>query len=159
MYEARLRFVVEAEPRSQGSMTAVYNRQLGVARVRHNAAPALSLWRKQCRDAAKREGAQRWEGPIGIRISFGIHKVQDMKHGYPKRPDLDKLVRGVLDALTGTCYVDDSQVVKIIARKSWRSNTVIEVWRIERKSTSAAQASLWTQNAYRVEPDKETGSS
>lgn len=143
MHEARLRFMVEAEPRSQGSMTAVYNRRLGVARVRHNAAPALSLWRAQCRDAAKEAGATSWEGPIGIRISFGIAAPQDTRHGYPKRPDLDKLVRAVLDSLTGTCYGDDSQVTKIIATKVWRDNTTIEVWRIGRQSASQGQTSLW----------------
>jgi Holliday junction resolvase RusA-like endonuclease len=35
------------------------------------------------------------------------------------KPDCDKLVRGVCDALTGVIYVDDSQVVEIIARKRY----------------------------------------
>jgi len=33
-------------------------------------------------------------------------------------PDLDKLVRGVLDALTKIAYLDDKQVVQIDARRS-----------------------------------------
>ncbi len=44
--------------------------------------------------------------------------------GAPKRrklpsvkPDLDKLVRATLDALTGVIYQDDGQVVNIIASK------------------------------------------
>jgi crossover junction endodeoxyribonuclease RusA len=151
MYEARLRFIVDGEPRSQGSMTAVYNRRLGVARVRHVAAPALSLWRTEVRNAAKAAGAEKWSGPIGLRISFGLHAPQDRRHGYPKRPDLDKLIRAVMDALTGTCYLDDSQVVRIRASKSWRSDTVIEVWRIERQQTTPSQASLWKIDAEGVE--------
>jgi crossover junction endodeoxyribonuclease RusA len=149
MLEARVRFVVDGHPASQGSMTAVYNRKLGVARVRHVAAPALSLWRSQCREAAKLAGAEVWEGPIAIRISFGLPAPLNQKHGYPKRPDLDKLVRGVLDALTGTCYRDDSQVVKIEAEKVWEPVTIIEVWRVERQSTKStlAQATIWTDDA------------
>ena len=32
-------------------------------------------------------------------------------------PDLDKLIRGVLDALTAVVYRDDSQVTRITAQK------------------------------------------
>src|SRR4029078_876508 len=149
MYEARLRFVVDGKPVSQGSMTAVYNRRLGVARVRHVAAPALSLWRGQCREAARMSGAEVWECPIGVKISFGIAAPINQKHGYPKRPDLDKLVRGVLDALTGVCYRDDSPVIMLTAEKVWQPVTIIEVWRIEGQSTksTSAQATIWQDDA------------
>jgi Holliday junction resolvase len=147
--EARIKFVVDGKPSSQGSMTAVYNRRLGVARVRHVNAPALSLWRQQCREAAKMAKAEVWDGPVGIKISFGIAAPINQKHGYPKRPDLDKLVRSVLDALTGTCYRDDSQVIMLTAEKMWQPVTIIEVWRIEKQSTRStdSQATLWTEDA------------
>jgi crossover junction endodeoxyribonuclease RusA len=147
MLEARVRFLVDAEPRPQGSMTAVYNARLGVARVRHVAAPALSLWRQQIRDAARAEGAIAWDGPIGLRASFGIRPPLDKRHGYPKSPDLDKLVRALMDALTGVCYRDDSQVVTIRTSKSWRVGTLVEVWKIERQSVSPGQATIWTAHA------------
>ena len=152
MLEARIKFVVDAPPVSQGSMTAVYNRKLGVARVRHNAAPALSLWRSLVRERAHMAKAEVWTGPIGIRISFGIKAPQNARHGYPKRPDLDKLVRGVMDALTGCCYVDDSQVVSIQAEKVFHTATIIEVWRIGKQSPteSDAQATLWQTDAQRL---------
>ena len=35
------------------------------------------------------------------------------------RPDLDKLVRAVLDACTGVLYADDSQVTEIRAKKQY----------------------------------------
>ena len=34
-----------------------------------------------------------------------------------KRPDSDKLARSCLDALTHVCFVDDCQVVKLVATK------------------------------------------
>lgn len=37
----------------------------------------------------------------------------------PSRPDLDKLLRAVLDALTGIVFVDDGQVVKLNAGKEY----------------------------------------
>lgn len=40
--------------------------------------------------------------------------------GWPTmRPDVDKLVRAVLDALTGVAYSDDSQVVQLVAQKRY----------------------------------------
>ena len=156
---ARVRFIVDAEPRSQGSMTAVYNRRLGIARVRHSNAPALSSWRNLVREAARKEGAALWTGPIGMRMSFGLKAPLNKSHGYPKSPDLDKLIRGVLDALTGVCYHDDSQVVNIESEKLWRSTTEIEVYRIERQSHSQriAQATIWQEDAERMEKDTPTG--
>jgi Holliday junction resolvase RusA-like endonuclease len=80
-----------------------------------------------------------------MRITFGIKAPLDARHGYPKRPDLDKLVRAVLDALTGVCYLDDSQVTRIEAEKNFDPVTVIEVYRIERQSpkSTQAQATIW----------------
>ena len=37
----------------------------------------------------------------------------------PVRPDIDKLARAVLDALTGIVWVDDDQVVELVCRKRW----------------------------------------
>jgi Holliday junction resolvase RusA-like endonuclease len=93
--------------------------------------------------------AEIWSGPIGIRISFGIKAPQDARHGYPKRPDLDKLVRGVMDALTGVCYLDDSQVVTIQAEKVFHTATIIEVWRIDKQSPKStdAQETIWKADA------------
>jgi Holliday junction resolvase RusA-like endonuclease len=42
--------------------------------------------------------------------------VQPRRQG--DAPDLDKLVRAVLDALTGIAYLDDKQVVAINARRT-----------------------------------------
>ena len=149
MHSDSLWLKVDAEPRSQGSMTAVYNRRLGVSRVRHANAPALSIWRNTVARNAIAEGATIWEGPIGMAMSFGIKEPKDIRHGYPKSPDLDKLVRAVLDALTGVCYANDNQVVWIEADKVWRNHTLIGVWQVE-KQASANQESIWTQDAARM---------
>lgn len=38
-----------------------------------------------------------------------------------KKPDLDKTLRAIKDALTGIVYVDDSQVVVVTIAKEWRN--------------------------------------
>ncbi|HEY2936934.1 MAG TPA: RusA family crossover junction endodeoxyribonuclease [Gaiellaceae bacterium] len=43
------------------------------------------------------------------------------------KPDADKLVRAVLDALTGVLYVDDAQVVWLTVRKAYGSRARLEL--------------------------------
>lgn len=54
-----------------------------------------------------------------------MRKDAPPRHTY--KPDLDKLIRAVLDALTGIVYPDDSQVMELDFSKSW-SLTDSGVW-------------------------------
>ena len=55
---------------------------------------------------------------VGIYITFHLPKPKTVKRLWPTvKPDLDKLVRAVLDAGTGVLWVDDAQVRFIEARK------------------------------------------
>jgi hypothetical protein len=60
--------------------------------------------------------------------------IKAHKRPYPVvKPDLDKLMRAVLDSLTGVIYVDDSQVVKAEPTKDYgpRESVTIHVEAIE----------------------------
>ena len=51
-------------------------------------------------------------------MTFRLKKPKTVKRDFPTvAPDLDKLVRGVLDSLTACAYLDDSQVIDIKAKK------------------------------------------
>lgn len=61
-------------------------------------------------------------GPVVVKIVFVMPRTKAMgtKPAPPmvQKPDLDKLVRAVLDALKSACvYADDSQVVTVLAHK------------------------------------------
>jgi Holliday junction resolvase RusA-like endonuclease len=43
------------------------------------------------------------------------------------RPDIDKLLRAVLDALTGLVFVDDGQVVTVNMAKEYANVTGVEL--------------------------------
>lgn len=143
----RIRFVVDGDPVTQGSMVSVQRGAKGA--VRHQNAPRLYYWRDHVALAAQRkmkeEGYTIWDGPVGIRISFGIRPPKNDSHGYPRTFDLDKLVRAVLDALTGIVYWNDNRVVIIEAEKVFHTVTTVEVWRCERQSAkgTSAQATIW----------------
>ena len=63
--------------------------------------------------------------PAGVRVTLDFVLPRPKSH--PKRrtkphcakPDVDKLARGVLDALTGIAWGDDSQVTSLLATKRY----------------------------------------
>lgn len=88
---------------------------------------------------------QAWQGaptagPVTLVVSFAFLRPKShltrsgaLRAGAPAapgRPDLDKLLRAVGDALTGVIYADDSQVTGIVATKAYgpEACTRIRVW-------------------------------
>ena len=129
-----IRFIVHGLPVAQGSTRAwVVNGKPIITTT----AKGLSTWRRLVADVAQRFAPDEpWEGPVGINLHFGIPKPKSApkrRRVWPdKRPDLDKLTRAVLDALTYVVFADDSQVVEIQAVKDYGAPGVaVEVHRVE----------------------------
>jgi crossover junction endodeoxyribonuclease RusA len=59
-------------------------------------------------------------GPVSLAVVFYMPRPKSLPKKvteHTKKPDLDKLVRALKDALTGIVWTDDSQVVQLQARK------------------------------------------
>jgi crossover junction endodeoxyribonuclease RusA len=105
-------FRVHGSPVPQGSMKVIHGRVL------HSQGSALAVWRSLIGWEAKIAGATPHKLPVKITIIFLMPRPKTVKRNMPTvAPDLDKLIRGVLDGLTGIAYEDDAQVVEIHARK------------------------------------------
>jgi hypothetical protein len=86
--------------------------------ILHSQGSALAVWRSTIALSARFAGAKPIEGAIAIEATFRVRRPKTVKRDLPTvAPDLDKYLRGLLDALTGICYIDDSQVVDIKAKK------------------------------------------
>ena len=87
-----------------------------------------------CKNAMHKDGYKRVEhGPVEVEIiiwyrvpkSVSKAKQTAMLHGdmMPlNRPDIDNVVKAVLDAINGIAYRDDAQVVKLSASKAYAEN-------------------------------------
>lgn len=64
-----------------------------------------------------------FKGPMGLTLNFILPAPQSLPKTKPsfatKRPDLDKMVRSIKDALKGVFYQDDSQVVSLQTIKTY----------------------------------------
>jgi crossover junction endodeoxyribonuclease RusA len=122
-----LEFVVAGIPAPQGSKRAfVRGGRVSLvescARVKPYRA-LVSLAASQARTEAPTQQ------PVGIAIAFVFVRPKshytskgELRAGaptHPGKPDIDKLCRAVLDALTGILYHDDAQVVSLNASKRY----------------------------------------
>lgn len=114
-------------PQPQGSKTAfVRNGRAVLTEGRTpNSREAFKSWRDGVTVAARNwqtlHGQPAADEPVEVRITFRLPRPKSApkRRIWPDRkPDLDKLIRSVLDALThGGVLFDDSRVVAIHARK------------------------------------------
>jgi Holliday junction resolvase RusA-like endonuclease len=109
-----IEFEVSGQPVPQGSMKVINGH------IIHTRGSALAAWRSAIALEARRAGAFPTRAPIVIHMTFYMVKPRTVKRLEPSvPPDLDKLIRAVLDALTATAYTDDGQVVEIHAKKTY----------------------------------------
>lgn len=82
-------------------------------------------WRQAIVDAIISHHRTMIEGPVALDVVFYLPRPKSAKKSVTapaKKPDLDKLVRAVGDALTAAgVWRDDSQIVAINARKEFAS--------------------------------------
>ncbi len=115
-------FRVYGTPVPKGSMRAFVNR--GKPVVVHQDAKGIGAWTQSIAaaalDARERADEPLPDGATEVTMVFFLPKPKSVRRKHPhKRPDLDKLVRTVLDALTGILFADDGQVVSLTAEKHY----------------------------------------
>lgn len=138
MTDNLLEFSVAGDPVPQGSMKAFV---VGGRAVLTSDNKKLKAWRKRLcvliQAQLLGERISR-DTAVGVRISFRLLKPKTVKRVFPTvKPDLDKLVRAVLDAITESgAWADDSQVIELHVRKSYTSTVAgvaVEVFQIPSK--------------------------
>ena len=116
------KFKVNGLPIPQGSMKVINGRVL------HSQGSALAVWRSTIAWEATLAGCRPEEGAMRVKLLFTMPRPKTVKRPYPSvAPDLDKLIRGVLDALTSIAYQDDGQVTEIEAIKVYGDPPGLEV--------------------------------
>lgn len=111
----------------------------GRARITSTQGMKLQDWRQAIAQEARSATESVLSGPVAVDLTFALPRpVSRRKRDlWPDRkPDLDKLVRSALDAMSGVVFGDDAQVVELTARKLYvgeggQSGVQVEVYEWE----------------------------
>lgn len=115
-------FFVEGIPVPQGSKVC---KCLGARPVMWEANSKLKTWRDTVTAQAQIEmiarGLESIVNPVELVLDFRLPKPKSVTRDVPSvKPDLDKLVRAIGDALTKSgIYKDDALVIALAASKSY----------------------------------------
>lgn len=116
---------IPGRPEAKGSLRVGKHGQV------FSANPRLKAWQQRVAlaVAAWRKGKPLITGPVAIVADFCFDRPPShftksgrLRKGAPLapgRPDLDKLVRGLLDGLTGVLFKDDAQVCELDVSKRY----------------------------------------
>ena len=116
-------FTVRGEPKPKGSLRAfvVKGRAVMASERSSKDWQALVAFQAQQFDRAP------FEGPVEVLLAFHMPRPASASKRiqWPaKKPDIDKLARAALDALTGIVFRDDAQVVRLTAAKEFATEYV-----------------------------------
>lgn len=122
-----VRVSVPGIPQPQGSARA-FRRGQRIIVTSDN--PKLRDWRDRLARALRAARAARYDGPVRLHLRFAFVQPRSApRRRYPVvRPDLDKCVRGVCDALTDAgVWRDDAQLVELAATKCYAEAPGVEI--------------------------------
>jgi len=133
MSDSAITFVVRGKPEPKGS-TRAFNSPGRRFPVVTSDNPKAKGWAATVALVAQQHAPpEPWDGPINIEIHFELQRPKSAPKRVvlpTKKPDLDKLIRCVLDALTNVFWLDDAQVTDVWARKKFGApGATITVWR------------------------------
>jgi Holliday junction resolvase RusA-like endonuclease len=123
---------IEGIPQPQGSKKAFIINQRAIL---VDATAGNKNWRKTVRDAIEKDPKYRqFKGAVNASFVFNMPKAKsNTKPQMIQKPDIDKLIRSVMDSLTDSALIeDDCRVVSISAQKIWSTDdkpgVFIAVW-------------------------------
>lgn len=122
-------FFVSGVPRPKGSTRSFRHNRTGKIITWADNAERLRPWQRAIAVAARAAGLKPASGSVDLVVRFYLPRPKrhygarglrpSAPDAHTQKPDLDKLLRAVLDALTGVAYRDDGQVLLIEAMKLW----------------------------------------
>jgi len=135
-------FFVKGKPISQGSLKFIKGHAI------HVKGRELALWRGTIAAIARSTNITKIQVGVDMDLLFIFNKPKTVKRSEPfVRPDLDKLIRAVLDGLTGVAYEDDQQVVRLTAQKAYGETEGVYITICERVSGGLRPSKDFVSNA------------
>ena len=113
---------VSGVPRPQGSKQAF---KRGAHIVLVESSKGLPAWRQAIVETIKQQNHPQFQESVSVKLAFFFARPKTVKRkDMTVAPDIDKLCRAVLDALTiSGIIIDDSYVIRLEATKHYAENS------------------------------------
>ncbi len=122
-------FTVLGPPACKGSTVSFMGK--GGRIVTKTDSHTLGGWTQAVKWAAKRAGVALVAKPAAVVVAVRFEFVKPQSAGkrpHPTvKPDIDKTLRALLDALTGIAYEDDAQVIAVSAIKAYAEEAKTDI--------------------------------
>jgi crossover junction endodeoxyribonuclease RusA len=135
--KGQIALVVYGLPVPQGSKKTFFIKKLNRAVITEDN-KRVRPWRQEVSGAAIDAMTQRGhifpivqDIPLEVWCTFYFPRPKSLKKAITEKttkPDIDKLLRAVFDALTGTVFEDDAQVVRIVSDKHFSQQPRVEIY-------------------------------
>ncbi len=115
---------VRGVPAPKGSVSGFVNKKTGGVNITEKRGSPQKTWQA----AVQFVLGEEWAGPpldeaVAVTLAFGFQRPKSVtakkRPHHTVKPDVDKLARGCLDAMTGIVFRDDSQVAVLMSSKSY----------------------------------------
>lgn len=116
----------------------------------------VQAWKATVRLAAQQaHPGPLLQGPVGISIGFVFPRPGRLRWKkkpmpgcwHESKPDIENLVKALLDALTGVCWQDDAQVVLLWASKRYGAGGESSHTMVKIRTLSVAEVDLFAVNS------------
>lgn len=134
---SRVHFWIEHEPVAQPRPRFV-RRGAFVKAISNPKGSRIEKFKAAARAEAEKAfaGIEPMHGPLRLHATFILPRPKSMKgdhcERHIKRPDIDNLLKGLKDSMTGVCWLDDKQVCAVssskwYAAKGEKPGVIVEV--------------------------------
>jgi Holliday junction resolvase RusA-like endonuclease len=131
MSDSVIKISVRGNPQTKGSARAFYRKGMRFPVVTNDNRKCKS-WEADIKLMAQLKAPKTlWTGAVILNVRFYLKKPKSApkrrRLWHTKKPDTDKMLRAIKDALTGVIYKDDSQVVMATPSKDYAENTGVVI--------------------------------
>lgn len=130
-----MKFTVYVKPQPQGSAKAFVRGRHAVvtsdnAKLKPFRNEVTAVVLRACRDANESTPLAVKHEPVDLTLDFFFERppsIPRKRQAMVVKPDLDKLARATMDALTGVIFADDAQVTVLSVAKHYGSPERVEI--------------------------------
>jgi crossover junction endodeoxyribonuclease RusA len=145
-------FTVYGVAQPKGNMRAFLKRGMKfpiVTETNRNVRSWSQLVAEGASGALLRSGGQQLTGPVSVSVCFALprpkkYQKRGLDPAHCTAPDIDKLLRAVLDALSQVVFRDDAQVVNVAAAKFYTAVDAAPYARIDIEPIEAGASNALT---------------